>query len=127
MKSIIQLEELGMFILSFILFTTTGYSWWIFIVFLLVPDISMIGYVVNARIGAILYNMVHHKGVAILVYLVGFYLGDFLIQMVGTILFAHSSMDRIFGYGLKYMDDFKHTHLGWNQRPKRSWSIGLGV
>ncbi|WP_206365138.1 DUF4260 family protein [Sphingobacterium corticibacterium] len=22
-------------------------------------------------------------------------------------------MDRIFGYGLKYLDDFKHTHLGW--------------
>lgn len=21
-------------------------------------------------------------------------------------------MDRIFGYGLKYSDDFKHTHLG---------------
>lgn len=32
-------------------------------------------------------------------------------MLAGVILFAHASMDRIFGYGLKYADDFKHTHL----------------
>ncbi|TAG51385.1 MAG: DUF4260 family protein, partial [Runella slithyformis] len=32
---------------------------------------------------------------------------------IGIILFAHSAMDRIAGYGLKYEDAFKHTHLGW--------------
>ncbi|HAJ82706.1 MAG TPA: DUF4260 domain-containing protein, partial [Zunongwangia profunda] len=29
------------------------------------------------------------------------------------ILFGHSAMDRIFGYGLKYEDNFKNTHMGW--------------
>lgn len=113
MKTIIQLEELGMFLLSIVLFTTTGYPWWVFLIFLLVPDVSMAGYLVNTRVGAALYNMVHHKGVAILIYLVGFYKGNPLVQMIGIILFAHSSMDRLFGYGLKYAYSFKHTHLGW--------------
>ena len=35
------------------------------------------------------------------------------LQVAGIILFTHSNMDRILGYGLKYPDDFKHTHLGW--------------
>lgn len=30
-----------------------------------------------------------------------------------AILFGHSAMDRIFGYGLKFNDNFKNTHLGW--------------
>lgn len=28
------------------------------------------------------------------------------------ILFAHASLDRVFGYGLKYADGFSHTHMG---------------
>lgn len=28
------------------------------------------------------------------------------------IMFAHSSLDRCVGYGLKYGDGFQHTHLG---------------
>lgn len=30
----------------------------------------------------------------------------------GILLFAHSCFDRVLGYGLKFTDDFKHTHLG---------------
>jgi hypothetical protein len=35
------------------------------------------------------------------------------LQLVGLILLGHSSLDRVFGYGLKYADSFRHTHLGW--------------
>jgi hypothetical protein len=35
-----------------------------------------------------------------------------IIQLIGTILFIHIAMDRIFGYGLKYDKGFKFTHLG---------------
>jgi hypothetical protein len=34
------------------------------------------------------------------------------LQLAGLILFGHSSMDRVLGYGLKYSDSFQHTHLG---------------
>jgi hypothetical protein len=72
----------------------------------------MIGYLVNTKTGAFFYNLFHHKGIAIVVYLAGIYFKNNAIQLAGIILFSHSSMDRIFGYGLKYDTGFKFTHLG---------------
>ena len=112
MKQIIQLEELGMFLLSIFLFNQLSFAWWWFPVLILLPDISMIGYAAGNKIGAILYNFFHHKAVAIAVYMLGFYLHNELIQLIGIILFGHSSMDRFFGYGLKTFAGFKSTHLG---------------
>jgi len=40
-----------------------------------------------------------------------FFVGE-MYTLVGIILFSHSAMDRVFGYGLKYPDSFKNTHLG---------------
>ena len=79
---------------------------------ILLPDLNMIGYAVNTRIGAATYNFAHHKAVAITVLLSGWYLSNSGVELVGIILFGHASLDRIFGYGLKYPDAFKHTHLG---------------
>lgn len=31
---------------------------------------------------------------------------------VGIVFLGHAAFDRVFGYGLKFPDDFKHTHLG---------------
>lgn len=72
----------------------------------------MIGYAAGNKVGAAMYNFFHHKGVAIAVGLIGMYMSNPMLQLVGIILFAHSSMDRIFGYGLKYYKGFKFTHLG---------------
>lgn len=113
MKTVVRLEELGMLLLSIILFSMTGYAWWWFLLLILVPDVSMAGYMLNNRFGAFLYNIVHHRGIAIVVYIIGYYYVNPLTQMIGVILFAHSSMDRMLGYGLKHADSFKHTHLGW--------------
>ncbi|MDX1586911.1 MAG: DUF4260 domain-containing protein [Balneolaceae bacterium] len=112
MEKLIKLEELGMFILGMALFTTLDLAWWIFPVFLLVPDISMAGYLLGNRIGAFMYNTVHHKGIAVVVYTAGLLTGAEVLMLVGIILFSHASLDRIVGYGLKYTDSFQHTHLG---------------
>jgi hypothetical protein len=32
--------------------------------------------------------------------------------MAGAILVAHTGMDRLLGYGLKYPTSFQETHLG---------------
>jgi hypothetical protein len=74
----------------------------------------------------ICYNITHYKLIAIAVYLVGLYNPLWYVHPsfsvggqrswfinIGLIMYAHSSMDRMLGYGLKYADDFKHTHLGW--------------
>jgi len=110
---LIKLEELGQFLLSIILFHQLDFAWWVFLACLLLPDHSMIGYVFNTKTGAMIYNFFHHKLLAILVFAVGLWLEHPGVTLAGVILFGHSAMDRMFGYGLKYTDDFKHTHLGW--------------
>ncbi|RRQ49516.1 DUF4260 family protein [Maribacter algicola] len=112
MRNLLRLEELAMFALGLFMYGLLGYPWWLFFVLLLTPDIGMLGYLVNEKVGAIAYNLFHHKGIAILLYFLGIYLSMPVVQMIGVILFAHASMDRIFGYGLKYEKGFKYTHLG---------------
>lgn len=113
MTNLLKLEELGQFLLSIILFNQLNYAWWVFPACILLPDLSMIGYLVNPKIGAWLYNFFHHKLVAIMILILGFWLNISLLTLIGVILFGHSAMDRIFGYGLKFNDNFKNTHLGW--------------
>lgn len=112
MKNIIKLEELAMFALSAWALYYFHAEWWYYLLLLFGPDISMIGYAAGNRTGGFLYNVFHHKGIAIAVFLLGFLLPDRIIQLAGIILFGHSSMDRLFGYGLKLKEGFRHTHLG---------------
>ncbi|MCW8980016.1 MAG: DUF4260 domain-containing protein [Altibacter sp.] len=112
MKTTLRIEEIAQFALGVLLFSWLDYAWYWFPLLLLLPDIGMLGYVFGPKTGALTYNLLHHKAVAIAFILLGMMLlGDFY-TLVGVIMFAHSSMDRVFGYGLKYQDSFKHTHLG---------------
>ena len=45
-------------------------------------------------------------------YLLGIYFQYEFMKLIGVMVFSHASLDRVFGYGLKYLDDFRHTHLG---------------
>lgn len=112
MKNLLKLEELAMFGIAVYLFTFLDYPWWLFAIFFLAPDIGMAGYLINQKAGAFTYNILHHKGIAVAIYMIGIFLSQPLIMFAGLILFAHSSFDRILGYGLKYSDSFKNTHLG---------------
>ena len=112
MKWSLKTEELLMLCLGIYAFSFLDFPWWVFLVLILVPDIVMLGYLFNSKFGAITYNVFHHKGLAILIYLFGIYLGNQMVMLIGVILFSHASMDRIFGYGLKYYKGFKYTHLG---------------
>ncbi|MCF4100219.1 DUF4260 domain-containing protein [Gillisia sp. M10.2A] len=112
MKIALKLEELVMLALGIFGFYYLQFSWWWFFGLFLLPDVSMLGYLVNNRVGAFFYNMFHHKGIAILIYLIGFFLNNEILKLIGVILFSHSSFDRMLGYGLKYEKGFKFTHLG---------------
>ena len=103
MKSLLKTEELLMFIFGMYLFSVLDYEWWWFPSLLLLPDIGMLGYLISPKIGAIVYNSFHHKGIAVILYLLGAYFQFSMLQLIGIILFSHASMDRIFGYGLKYL------------------------
>ncbi len=110
---LIKLEELGMFILALYLNTFLPFAWWWYLAFFLVPDIGMLGYLINNKAGALLYNVFHHKGIAVAFYIGGMMTGSPELKFTGLVLFGHSSFDRMLGYGLKFDDSFHHTHLGW--------------
>jgi hypothetical protein len=112
MKTMIRLEELGLFLFSIYLFSLLRHPWWYFPVLLFVPDLSMLGYLAGPRFGALAYNFVHHRALALLCYVAGIWLAIPWLSLGGAILFAHSSLDRALGYGLKSRDGFTHTHLG---------------
>jgi len=113
MKTSIRLEELAMFGLSVYAYILTDFAWWWWFVLILVPDIGMLGYLFGRKTGAVSYNAFHHKAIAIIIFFLGVYLLNAWVELAGIILFGHSSLDRILGYGLKYSDSFQHTHLGW--------------
>ena len=112
MERTLKLEELAMFGFSIFLFNQTEYAWWVYLALFLTPDIGMIGYLVNTKVGAITYNLVHHKGIALCILILGYYYSTEWVVLTGIILFGHAAFDRMLGYGLKYEDSFKHTHLG---------------
>ncbi|MBC3784091.1 DUF4260 domain-containing protein [Spirosoma utsteinense] len=112
MKTLLRSEELAQFLGAIYLFSLLPFAWWWFPALLLLPDLSMIGYLINPAVGAVTYNLVHHKGLGIVIGLAGLALTNQNLMLAGIILFAHASMDRVAGYGLKYPDSFKHTSLG---------------
>ena len=112
MKTVLKLEEFALFVFSILAFNELPFAWWLYPALILIPDVSMLGYLINPRIGAFCYNLVHHKALAIVVWCLGIFLANPTVQLVGVILFGHSAMDRVAGYGLKYFSGFKDTHLG---------------
>ncbi len=99
------------FVLSIYMFTQLSFSWWVMPVLFLVPDLGMLGYMFGTKTGAWVYNLVHHRATSIGLYILGSIIQNEMILLIAVILFSHSSFDRIFDYGHKYPDDFKHTHL----------------
>lgn len=112
MKTNLKIEELLQLTLGCYLFSTLDFSWWWFIGLFLLPDIGMLGYLISTKVGAFTYNIFHHKGIAIVLYLLGLWLGLSYLSLAGIVIFSHSCFDRVLGYGLKYNTDFKDTHLG---------------
>jgi hypothetical protein len=112
MKNILKLEQAAMFVLALYALSLLNAPWWIYLLVLIAPDISCIGYTGGNKVGAVCYNLFHHKGIAIAIFMTGLILKDQWFQIMGIVLFGHSAMDRMFGYGLKLNKGFRYTHLG---------------
>lgn len=112
MRNILKLEEAALWAVSIAVFARLDFEWWWYPVLLLVPDISMVGYLSGPRIGAAVYNFWHHRAIAVAIFLAGWAYDVQWIMLAGCILFGHIAMDRLFGYGLKLPSGFQDTHLG---------------
>ncbi len=113
-----RIEAAVIFGLCLVMYYHLRLSGWLFVLLLLAPDLSMIGYTFSLSLGTTLYNLVHNYGIPLLVLTMGFALASELVISVGLIWLAHCGMDRAVGYGLKYPTHFQHTHLGKIGRDK---------
>lgn len=110
-KLLLHAEGLAVFLLSLYVYGQQGFSWILFCALLLAPDISMVGYIKDTKLGATIYNVFHTYVISIAVVVLSLYLSNDTILAIGIIWTAHIGMDRMFGYGLKYPTHFKDTHL----------------
>ena len=117
-KLLLRLEGATLFGASIALFAVQGQQWWLYPALLLVPDIFMLGYLRNTKLGSITYNLGHSYPAAAAVTVLGFVVASPVTIAIGAIWFGHIGWDRMFGYGLKYSTSFKHTHLGDLEKPK---------
>ena len=108
----LRLEGVVLLIASLVLFSSTHQHWWWVPVLLFLPDLVMVGYVRSTATGAMLYNLGHSYLLPVLIALSAWRSDRPLLLAIGLIWLAHIGMDRALGYGLKYDDNFKHTHLG---------------
>jgi hypothetical protein len=101
MKTLLRLEEVALILLSVYLFLGLDLAWWWFPLLFFVPDVSMLGFVINPKAGAFTYNLIHHKALSVSLYLLGSLIQMPGLQLAGLVMFGHSSLDRVLGFGLQ--------------------------
>ena len=111
-KLLLHIEGATILAVSALLYGQSGGRWLLFALLILVPDLSMMGYLAGNSIGAIVYNVVHSYPLPAALAVYGWLSGNPLALQLALIWFAHIGGDRLVGYGLKYPSAFKDTHLG---------------
>lgn len=108
---LLRLEGLILLVGAVVLYVQMGGSGPLFVILLLAPDVSALGYLVDTRTGAWSYNLFHAYALPAALFAFGYALSQPLMMQIALIWFAHIGMDRTVGYGLKYPTEFKDTHL----------------
>jgi Domain of unknown function (DUF4260) len=108
---LLRIEEAVLLTITIVAYQHLHYSWLLFAILLLAPDLFMVGYLLNPSLGAILYNLVHTLAFPLALLLAAYLLHWRLAPAIALIWIAHIVIDRLLGYGLKYPASFKDTHL----------------
>jgi Domain of unknown function (DUF4260) len=110
-SALLRIEGLVVFGSAIALYAQQGYSWWAFALLLLAPDLAFVAALIGPRAGGIAYNLAHTYSFPLLLALISLAAGGGLGLQLALIWAAHIGMDRTVGYGLKYLGQFKETHL----------------
>ena len=108
----LRIEGLAVLLAAGFAYFRLGGDWIWFLPALLAPDLSGLGYLRGPRVGAVVYDLFHNWAIGLAVVGAGLATGIPAVTLAGTILIAHTGMDRSVGYGLKLMTGFHDTHLG---------------
>jgi len=111
-RLLLRLEGLAAFFVAVALYRQSEYSWGVFALCFLAPDLSFLGYLAGNRVGAIAYNAAHSYLGPVILLSTSAYIVSPPLFAAGLIWCAHIGFDRALGYGLKYVAGFGYTHLG---------------
>ena len=108
---LLRAEGAAVLLAALIAYWQLGGNWWLFLLLILAPDLSAIGYFGGPAVGSAAYNAAHNYALPLLIGIGAYFAAPFLLPFV-AIWFAHIGGDRMLGYGLKYPGSFGQTHLG---------------
>jgi len=112
-RATLRLEGLCVLAASSIWYAKIGGDWRVFAACFLLPDLSFLGYLAGARVGAFTYNAAHsYIGPVLCLLAAALTASPGISLAIGLIWCAHVGFDRALGYGLKYGEGFGYTHLG---------------
>jgi hypothetical protein len=104
-RLILRAEGLAAALATFV-YVRLGGGWLLFVLLILAPDLSITGYLLGPKVGALMYNAIHT------------YVGPEILAVAGLVLASHAAFlvahigaDRLLGFGLKYPAEFRDTHL----------------
>jgi len=108
---LLRIEGAALFALCLYGYRLTGAGWGLFLLLFLWPDLFLLGYLGNVRLGATLYNGAHMEALPVLLAGVAYAQHREALLAFALIGLAHIALDRALGFGLKYPTFFKDTHL----------------
>jgi hypothetical protein len=109
--TLLRTEESALLLVTLYAYQHLHYSWLLFALLFLTPDLFMLGYLLNPRDGAATYNLAHTLTLPVALLLISYIQQWPLAAAIALIWTAHIALDRLLGYGLKYPIFFKDTHL----------------
>src|SRR5215207_237709 len=108
---LLRAEGLAVAVAAFVLYFDRDYGWVLLVVLALAPDLSAVGYLAGARVGAATYDAAHTYVPVLALGVAGVVTDSDVAVQLALIWALHIGADRCLGYGLKYPSAFKDTHL----------------
>lgn len=106
---IIRIENFLVFLAAILIYYYFNLSWKTFFITFFIPDVGMLGYFFNKKIGAFTYNLTHNFILPIILGIL--FHSNFLLLSLSVIWISHVGFDRMLGFGLKSAEGFFITHL----------------
>ena len=103
-RRLLRLEGAALCVGALLAYSAVGRSWWLVPLTLLIPDVTMVGYLGGTRLGSWFYNLGHSTPLPAALVGIGWWQERSLVVALGLIWLAHIGLDRLLGYGLKYSD-----------------------
>ena len=98
---LMRLEGLALLAAAVALYAHQGYGWLALVLLLVAPDLALVSYLLNRRVGAVVYNLVHTLTLPLVLGVFGVWTGQPLWTQVALGWVAHIGMDRTLGLPLR--------------------------